>query len=73
MRRRTIAAGIVAAALGLGAGACGGGGDRESIDQGNQGELDPQGGSATQQEPASGITPTGETQPTVTQQEGGEE
>ena len=72
MKRRTIIAAIAAAALGAGAGACGGGGDRESIDQSNQGELDSEGGQATQQEPASGITPTGETQPSVTQPEGGE-
>ena len=69
-RRSTITAAVVAAALGVTAG-CGGGGDRESVDQSNQGELDSQGGVETQQDPATGITPTGETQPSVTQPEGG--
>jgi hypothetical protein len=72
MKRRTIIAAIAAGAIGVAAPGCGGGGDRESIDQSNQGELDPQGGSATQQAPADGITPTGETQETVTQPETGE-
>jgi hypothetical protein len=69
MNRRTITATLAAAMLALGAAACG---DREQVEESNPGVQDPQGGVATQQEPASGITPTGEEQETVTQQEGGE-
>jgi hypothetical protein len=69
MTRGTIIAAVAAAALGVAAPGCG---DRENVEQSNQGELDPQGGQSTQQEPGTGITPTGETQPSVTQGEGGE-
>ena len=68
MNRRTIIAAVAAGALAIAAPACG---DRENVEQSNPGELDPQGGQPTQQEPASGITPTGETQPSVTQGEDG--
>ena len=71
MSRRHITAAVAAAVLGLGAGACGEG-DREGVDQSNPGEQNPQGGPSTQQQPATGITPTGETEPSVTQPEGGE-
>ena len=69
MNRRTITGALAAAALALGAGACS---DRENVEDSNPGVQDPQGGVATEQDPASGITPTGEEQETVTQQEGGE-
>ncbi len=69
MNRRTFTGTLAAVVLALGAGACG---DREQVEDSNPGVQDPQGGVATQQEPASGITPTGEEQPTVTQQEGAE-
>ncbi len=68
MNRRTISAALVSTALALGAGACS---DRENVEDSNPGVQDPQGGQATQQDPASGITPTGEEQETVTQEEGG--
>ncbi len=70
MNRRTITGTLAAAALALGAGACG---DREQVDQSNPGVQDPQGGQATQQEPAGGgLVPKGETQETVTQAPGGQ-
>jgi hypothetical protein len=69
-RRSTITAAVVAAVLGLAAAGCGSG-DRQDVNQSNEGVLDPQGGSSTQQDPNSGLTPTGETQPSVTQPEGG--
>lgn len=69
-RRSTIIAAVVAAAL-AGAGCGADVGDRQDVDQSNEGVQDPQGGQATQQEPASGITPTGEEQPSITQPEGG--
>ena len=69
-RRSTIIAAVVSAAL-TGAGCGADVGDRQDVDQSNEGVQDPQGGQATQQEPAPGITPTGEEQPSVTQPEGG--
>ena len=69
-RRSTILAAVVAAAVGVAAPGCGGG-DRQDVNQSNEGDLESQGGQATQMEPATGITPTGETQPSVTQPEGG--
>jgi hypothetical protein len=69
MNRRTITGTLAAAVLALGAGACS---DRENVEDSNPGVQDPAGGQATQQDPASGITPSGEEQETVTQQEGGE-
>jgi len=69
MDRRTITAGLTAAMLALGAGACS---DRENVQDSNNGVQDPQGGQATQQEPAPGLTPTGEEQPSVVQPDDGE-
>ena len=73
MSTRQITAALAALVLGAGvAGACGGGGGRENLDQGNPGELESQGGQETQ--PAPGPTTlgsTGEEQPEVTQPEGG--
>ena len=63
MSRRHIIAAIAAAALGLTAGACG---DRESVEQSNPGQEVPEGSQGTV-ETGEGITPTGETQETVTQ------
>ena len=68
MSRRSITTALATVALAFGAAACG---DRENVEQSNDGQQDPAGGQATQQEPASGITPTGEEQPSVTQPEGG--
>ena len=63
MSRRHIIAAIAAATLGLGAGACG---DRENVEQGNPGQEVPEGSQSTV-ETGTGITPTGEEQPTVTE------
>ena len=65
MSRRHIIAAIAAAALGLTAGACG---DRESVEQSNPGQEVPEGTPSTV-ETGEGITPSGETQETVTQGE----
>jgi hypothetical protein len=75
MTARQITAALAALAVGAGAGAgCGGNsGGRESREQGNQGEIEPQGGGpATQAEPGpSTLGATGETPPTVTQESSG--
>jgi hypothetical protein len=69
---RKIPAALAALMLGVGfAGACGDG-DREQVEQSNDGEQLPE-GSNTQVEPSPGPTRTSEGQPqeTVTQPEGG--
>ncbi len=70
MTRRTIIAALAAAGLALGAGACGSG-DREQVERSNPGQEVPEGSPGTVEKNPSGLTPTGETQPTVTQPEGG--
>ena len=65
----TIAA-VVAAALGFGAGACGDA-SREQQNQSNPGQEVPKGTPSTVETNPSGITPTGEEQPSVVQPEGG--
>jgi hypothetical protein len=68
-RRITVALAALAIGAGLGAGCGGNSGGRESREQSNQGEIEPQGGGpATQAEPGpTTIGSKGETQPTTTQ------
>ena len=73
MTTRQITAGLGALVLGASvATACGGGGgDRESVDQSNQGELTAPGSESTIETGPTTLGATGETQPTVTQPEDG--
>ena len=74
MNARKLTAALAALALGAGtAGACGGAdvGDREDQNQGNEGQLDAPGSQSTVQRNPTTLGSTGETQPTVTQPEGG--
>lgn len=72
MTTRQITAGLAALVLGASvATACGGGGDRESVDQSNQGELTAPGSESTIETGPTTLGATGETQPTVTQSETG--
>jgi hypothetical protein len=69
MNRRTITGTLAAAVLALGAGACS---DRENVEDSNPGRPGPAGRPGHPAGPGVGITPSGEEQETVTQQEGGE-
>jgi hypothetical protein len=66
-RRHRIPALLAVAALSLGTAACGGSGDRDDVDQSNEGQLTAPGSPSTVEPPASGLTSTGETPPPVTQ------
>jgi hypothetical protein len=67
MSRRLLTAMLVAGLLGGAVGACGDSGQRESIEQSNQGRDIPRGTPQTVEENPSRLTPTGTAQPTVTQ------
>ena len=72
MTPRQITAALAALVLGLTtATACGGGGDRESVDQSNQGELTAPNSESTIETGPTTLGATGETQPSVTQPEDG--
>ena len=59
---------VVAGALGGGvAVACGGGGDREDVNQSNEGRDVPEATPGTTNTNPTQLTPTGETQPEITQ------
>ena len=70
-RRHRLSALIAAAVLSLGAASCGGEdtGDREDVDQSNEGQLTAPGSPSTIEEPGAGLTSTGEEPPPVTQPE----
>ena len=72
-RRHRISALLAAAVLSLGAASCGGddSGDREDVDQSNEGQLTAPGSPSTLEEPASAQTSTGEEAPPETQPEDG--
>ena len=65
-----VIAAVVAAALGVGAGACGDA-SREQENSSNPGQEVPQGTPATTETNPPTLTPEGEEQPSVTQPEGG--
>ena len=65
MSRRQIIAALAAATLSFGAAACG---DRES-NEGNDDQPIPAGTPDTVEQNPSGVTPTGETEPTITDEE----
>ncbi len=69
LRRHRIPALLAAAVLSLGAASCGGDdtGDREDVNQGNEGQLTAPGSPSTVEPPAPGLTSTGEEPPPVTQ------
>jgi len=58
---------VVAGALGGGVAACGGVGDREDVDQSNEGRDVPEGSPGTTMANPTQLTPTGEEQPEITQ------
>jgi len=70
MTSRQMIAALAALVLGASvATACGGGGDRESVNQSNQGEKTAQGSPSTIETGPTTLGSTGETQETVTQEE----
>ena len=73
MTMRKFTAALAALTLGVGfAGACGGGGDREDVNQSNEGQQVAPGSEGTIETGPTTLGSTGETQPTVTQEEGGQ-
>jgi hypothetical protein len=70
-RRHRIPALLAAAVLSLGAASCGGddSGDREDVDQSNEGQVTAPGSPSTLEKPATGLTSTGAEEPPVTQTE----
>ncbi len=66
-RRSQLVAMVVAGALGGGVAACGGAGDREDINQSNEGRDVPEATPGTTEKNPTQLTPTGEEQPEITQ------
>ena len=72
-RRHRLSALLAAAVLSVGAASCGGddAGDRDDVDQSNEGQLTAPGSPSTVEPPAPGLTSTGEDPGGVTQPETG--
>jgi hypothetical protein len=67
LRRHHLVAMIAAGALGGGVAACGGAGDREDVNQSNEGRDVPEATPGTTESNPTQLTPTGEEQPEITQ------